>query len=337
MSELRQDPPTKRWVVLATERAKRPSDFASATPREEVPAHDPKCPFCPGNESRTPPELLAYRPDGGEPNGPGWQVRVIPNAFPALAPKGELVVESPFFFTRATGIGAHEVVVETPLHNHPPALMEVAEILQVIRAAAQRFLALSQDHRLSYIAFFRNKGKVAGCSLVHPHSQIIATPIAPTNIREEIEQARRYYDDRVGCVYCDLLEREKTEGKRVVADTGDFLIFEPFASRWPFETWIVPWRHAPILDPSDEHRLVALAQAFSTALRAIYKAADDPDYNLVLHEAPLRDSCEDYYHWHIEIVPRLSTPAGFELGTGIWINTVMPEDAAEFLRQFVEA
>lgn len=337
MSELRQDPPTKRWVVLATERAKRPKDFVGTTSPPELPEQDPDCPFCPGNEHKTPPEILAYRPEGSEANGPGWQVRVIPNAFPALRPEGEMTVEDPYFFTRTAGIGAHEVLLESPLHNRSPAHMDVDEMTQVVRAAAERFMDLAQDDRLSYIAFFRNKGKVAGSSLLHPHSQIIATPVAPANIREEIEQARRHWDDRVGCVYCEVLRREKEEGARVVADTGDYLIFEPFASRWPFETWIVPWRHAAIMDPADEQNLLALARALRTALRCIYQAADDPDYNLVLHEAPLRDSCEDYYHWHIEIVPRLSTPAGFELGTGIWINTVMPEDAADFLREFVEA
>ncbi len=337
MSELRQDPPTRRWVVFATERAKRPKDFVSAGPRPELPERDPDCPFCPGNEGKTPPETLAYAPEARAPNAPGWQVRVVPNAFAALRPEGELKVDDPFFYTRATGVGAHEVLVESPQHNRSPAHMSVDELALVVRAAAERFVHLAGDHRLSYIAFFRNKGKAAGSSLLHPHSQIIATPVAPTHIRDEIEQARRYYDDRVGCAYCDVLERERTEGRRVVADTGQYLVFEPFASRWPFETWIVPWEHRSIVDPADEGALVGLARALSLALRAIYEAADDPDYNLVLHEAPLRDSCEDYYHWHIEIVPRLSTPAGFELGTGIWINTVIPEDAAAFLRQFVDA
>ena len=334
MSEVRQDPPTRRWVVFATERAKRPSDFVTAASRPQVPERDENCPFCPGNEARTPPEKLAFRPHGGEPNGPGWSVRVVPNAFPALKPEGQWAIEDPGFYTRLAGIGAHEVLIESPRHNHSPGRMTPDEIAQVLAAAAERFLALTQDRRLSYIAFFRNKGQGAGCSLAHPHSQIIATPVAPTHIREEVAQARTYYDDRVSCAYCDVLRREKELGTRVVADTGHFLVFEPFASRWPFETWIVPWEHRSIIEPTEAGGLKGLAVALRIALGALHDAADDPDYNLVLHEAPLRDSCEDYYHWHIEIAPRLSTPAGFELGTGIWINTVMPEDAADYLRQF---
>jgi len=318
---------------MATERAKRPHDLVAQGPSpESQPDHSPTCPFCPGNEDMTPPELL--RDGAGTPNGPGWQVRVIPNRFAALAPEGEVAVREPYWFTNLAGVGAHEVIVESPIHNASPATMSVEQITRALFAAGERFRVLAQDRRLSYVAFFRNHGLAAGSSLTHPHTQIIATPVAPTNIRQEIEEARRHYDDRLHCVYCETIEKEREAGVRVVLDTESFLVFEPFASRWPFETWLVPKQHAPVLVAADSDQVRPMAEALQVALRALYQGLGDPAYNLVLHEAPLRDSCEDYWHWHIEILPRLSTAAGFELGTGIWINSVLPEDAAAHLRPY---
>jgi UDPglucose--hexose-1-phosphate uridylyltransferase len=282
----------------------------------------------------TPPELAAYRDGDGPPNSPGWQVRVVPNRFAALSPEGELAIRDPHWFTNVTGVGAHEVIIESPIHNASPATMDLEHVTRALVLAGQRFEHLQRDRRLNYIAFFRNNGFAAGSSLTHPHTQIIATPIAPTNIRLEIEEARRHYDDRMHCVYCETIEKEREAGVRVVLETEAFLVFEPFASRWPFETWIVPKQHASVLIPAGPEQVRPLADALQTTLRALYRALRDPAYNLVLHEAPLRDSCEDYWHWHIEILPRLSTAAGFELGTGIWINTMLPEDAAAHLRGF---
>ena len=335
MSEIRQDQATKRWVVMATERAKRPQDLAGdVSAVEEQPEHSADCPFCPGNEERTPPELFAVR-DGGAPNTPGWKVRAIPNAFPALQPEGEIEVSMPHCFTSISGVGAHEVIIESPLHNANPATMSVEEVELALQAACARFEALGQDERLSYVALFRNNGRAAGSSLTHPHSQIIATPIAPTVVRLEIEEARRHYDDRIHCVYCEVIEEELEAGERIVVENEWFVVYQPFASRWPFETWILPKRHASVFNPGEVCPLGPFAETLHRTLRALYEGLGNPAYNLVLHEAPLRDTCDDYYHWHIEILPRLSTPAGFELGTGIWINTVLPEESAEFLREYV--
>ena len=334
MSEIRQDQATKRWVIMATERAKRPRDLAARQPaKTEHEERSAKCPFCPGNESMTPPELLAYREAGAPANSRGWQVRVVPNAFPALRPEGEVMVREPHWFTSVTGVGAHEVLIESPMHNADPATMTVEECTRVLTAAAERFEALQQDRRLSYIAFFRNHGLPAGSSLTHPHTQIIATPIAPTNVREEVEEARRHYDDRLHCVYCDTIQRESDAGERIVLETDSYCVFEPFASRWPFETWIVPREHAAAFRPGDASDIQAFAHAARTTLNALHGALGDPAYNLVMHEAPLRDSCEDYYHWHIEIIPRLTRIAGFEWGTGFYINPTMPEDAARYMRE----
>lgn len=334
MSEIRQDQATKRWVIMATERARRPHDLVRQQPAaEKQPDYSPQCPFCPGNESLTPPELCRY--GDGAPNSPGWQVRVVPNRFAALSPEGEIAIREPYWFTNVTGVGAHEVIIESPIHNASPATMDTEQLTRGLVAAGERFTSLAQDRRLNYIAFFRNNGLAAGSSLTHPHTQIIATPITPTNIRLEIEEARRHYDDRMHCVYCETIEKEREAGVRVVLETDEFFVFEPFASRWPFETWIVPKQHASMLTPGGPEQVRPLAAALRATLSALHRALDDPAYNLVLHEAPLRDSCEDYWHWHIEILPRLSTAAGFELGTGIWINSMLPEDAAIYLREFV--
>jgi UDPglucose--hexose-1-phosphate uridylyltransferase len=333
MSEIRQDQATKRWVIMATERAKRPRDLVGQRlSAERQPELSPDCPFCPGNEAKTPPEV--YRDGGGLANSPGWRVRVVPNRFAALSPEGEVAIREPYWFTSVAGVGAHEVIIETPLHNASPATLDVEQMTRVLVAAGERFNQLQQDRRLNYIAFFRNEGLAGGSSLTHPHTQIIATPITPTNIRLEIEEARRHYDDRMHCVYCETIEKEQEAGVRVVLDTDAFLVFEPFASRWPFETWVVPKAHSPVLTPGGLDQARPLAVALGAALGALYRGLGDPAYNLVLHEAPLRDSCEDYWHWHIEILPRLSTAAGFELGTGIWINSMLPEDAAAYLRTF---
>ncbi len=336
MSEIRQDQATKRWVIIATERAKRPSDLASAQATQaKTEAYSASCPFCPGNEHLTPPELFAHRDPAGPPNSPGWQVRVVPNRFAALSPECELAIRDRDWFTHLTGAGAHEVVIESPQHNASPATLTLDQVTRVLTAAGQRFETLQLDHRLNYIAFFRNQGAAGGSSLAHPHTQIIATPIAPTNVRLEIEEARRHYDDRLQCVYCETIEREREAAVRVVLETEAFFVFEPYASRWPFETWIVPKHHASVLVPGESGRAEHLALALHATLGALHRGLGDPAYNLVLHEAPLRDSCEDYWHWHIEILPRLSTAAGFELGTGIWINTVLPEEAAAYLRGFL--
>jgi len=338
MSEIRQDQATKRWVIMATERGKRPRDLAATvSTKEPQPDYSPDCPFCPGNESKTPPEVFAYREEGGPADSPGWQVRVVPNAFPALRPEGEVTVREPYWFTSVTGVGVHEVIIESPVHNANPATMEVEEFTRILVAAGNRFNVLRQDRRLSYVAFFRNHGRPAGSSLTHPHTQIIATPIAPTNVRQEIEEARRHYDDRMHCVYCETMQQESDAAQRIVLETDSYFVFEPFASRWPFETWIIPKQHAAVFTAGDASEVEPLARALRTTLNALYHALGDPAYNLVLHEAPLRDSCEDYYHWHIEILPRLATAAGFELGTGIWINSVLPEHSAEYLRDFVSA
>jgi len=335
VSELRQDIATKRWVIVSKERAKRPHQFLKQMVVQEEPDHRDDCPFCEGNEGQTPPEVYALR-NGSEPNQPGWKVRVVPNKFAALSTSAKWEVKHPEIFTTINGYGSHEVIIETPQHNQTLATLPQEHVQLVLQALLQRMRTLAQDNRIAFVQVFRNHGAGAGTSLVHPHSQLIATPIVPTNIREEIEEARRFYDDRVTCVYCYMLEKELECEERVVLTTDHYVVLAPFASRFPFELMILPRRHsASFVADARAEDVTFLADVLQRTLLLLYRAANNPDYNAVLHTAPLRDSCMDYYHWHIEIVPRLTTPAGFELGSGIYITTAIPEETADYLREQV--
>jgi UDPglucose--hexose-1-phosphate uridylyltransferase len=226
------------------------------------------------------------------------------------------------------------VVVETPHHNESLGAMPVEQTDLVITAVLQRLQTLAQDRRISFVAVFRNHGASAGTSLAHPHSQLIATPLVPTNVREEIEEARRFYDDRVDCVYCYLLRKELEQKERIVFETADYVVLTPFASRFPFEMIILPRRHcSSFVSDFQKHEIRPMAEVINKALKLLSKAANDPDYNMVLHTAPLRDGCMDYFHWHMEIMPRLTTAAGFEMGTGVYITTAIPEETAAYLRE----
>ena len=332
MPEMRQDPTTKEWVIIATERAKRPHDFRKGGPSPEKPAYKADCPFCPGNEHMTPPETLAYR-KGGIPNGSGWWVRVVPNKYPALVSVGSLErKEEKGFFRKMDGVGLHEVVIGSPIHNQLFPLLDDYHVSETLLAYRERYLALRQDPRIKLIIIFKNHGISAGTSLEHTHSQIVATAVVPSNIRKKLVEAARHYDDYGCCVYCDLVEEERSFGKRIVLETEKFVVLHPFASRFPFETWIVPKIHQASFGDITPDESGEFARVLKTTLFKIYSKLNDPDYNYVIHTAPVKDEGEDYYHWHLQIIPRLTTTAGFEMGSGIYINVSFPEETASFLR-----
>src|ERR1700693_3121955 len=234
MPELRKDPITDSWVIISTDRARRPSDFIrEPTPREPSSRF---CPFCPGNESKTPPEVLAFR-NGSSANQPGWSLRVIPNKFPVLGIEGELTRQGDGMFDKMSGIGAHEVIIETPDHTATMASMSDKQVEDVLWAFRERVLDLKKDHRLRYILLFKNHGEAAGASLEHPHSQLIALPVIPKRVKEELEGARHYFDFKERCVYCDIVRQETQAGARLVIETDRFVVLEPYAARFPFETW----------------------------------------------------------------------------------------------------
>lgn len=329
MPELRKDPIHGRWVIIATERSRRPSDF---TPEERKPVGG-FCPLCEGNEDRTPPEVLAFRDNGAPPNSPGWSLRVVPNKFPALRIEGELDREGEGIYDKMNGIGAHEVVIETPQHSETLATLPLKSVENVLWAYRARIIDLKRDDRLRYVMVFKNHGSAAGASLEHPHSQIIALPIVPTRVREEIEGSKNYFLYKDRCVYCDIIRQELREKRRVIAENSGFVSLEPFASRFPFETWILPKIHQPSYEQMEGVLYGRAAEILSDTLRKLKQVLDDPPYNYILHTSSFPDQDRDHYHWHIEIMPKLTKVAGFEWGTGFYINPTPPEEAAEYLRE----
>lgn len=337
MPQLRQDPATKEWVIIATERMKRPHELRRSTERPAQAEFDAGCPFCPGSESRTPPEILARR-EGGSSNEPGWTVRVIPNKFAALKPDGSLErVLLDNFFHQMDGVGCHEVVIETPVHNRFLHTMSEAEVEEVLHAYRERYIALRSDHRLKLILIFKNHGEAAGTSLCHPHSQIVATPVVPAQVRRKCEEAIRYHDATGRCLYTDILQAEVASGRRVIRDSEYFIVFHPFASQVPFETWILPKRHRPSFGQASSKELHDLACVLREAIGRIAELLNDPDYNFVIHSAPVDGEDNEYFLWHIQIVPRLTQIAGFEIGSGMRINTARPEETARAVREMDHA
>jgi UDPglucose--hexose-1-phosphate uridylyltransferase len=329
MPELRKDPIVGRWVIISTDRGKRPSDFAPL-----VKSSFPKsCPFCPGNEALTPPEIMAVRPDGSAPNMPGWRLRVISNKYPALKIEGDLNREGEGMFDRMNGIGAHEVVIETEDHSQDLVDMDLDRISEVFLAYRSRMQDLRKDFRFKYIIAFKNHGEAAGASLEHAHSQIIATPVVPIRVQAEIDGGRKYYDFKDRCIFCDIIRQELNWSTRIVAENDQFIALEPFAPRFPFETWILPKSHFSSYLDITNSQADYLAQMIKTVLAKLRVALADPPYNYVLHTDALDNKAKDYFHWHIEVIPKLTKVAGFEWGTGFYINPVAPEDAAQYLRE----
>jgi UDPglucose--hexose-1-phosphate uridylyltransferase len=329
MPELRKDPIIGRWVIISTERGKRPTDFSSVPKRRD----NKLCPFCPGNESATPPEILAFRPDSSEPNKPGWTLRVISNKFPALRIEGDLNREGKGIFDKMNGVGAHEVIIETPDHSKDLIDLDKKQVEDIIWAYRERSIDLKNDPRFRYILIFKNQGEAAGASLEHSHSQLIATPIVPKRVTEELEGAGEYYEYKERCIFCDIIKQEISENERVVLQNDSFISIEPFAPRFPFETWILPKKHAPAFEEIKKEEVPALATILKETLQRLAKALNNPPYNYILHTSPVDHEYSEEYHWHIEIMPKLTRVAGFEWGTGFYINPTAPEDAASYLKE----
>jgi UDPglucose--hexose-1-phosphate uridylyltransferase len=328
--ELRKDPVTGRWVIISTDRSKRPGDFS----RERVTLKGGFCPFCPGNENTTPPEILAYRPgENALPDTTGWNLRVVPNKFPALGIEGDLDRQADGMFDKMNGVGAHEVVIETPDHSETLATMPLKRVEDMLWAFRDRILDLKQDRRFKYVLVFKNHGEAAGASLEHPHSQIIALPILPKQVVEELEGAKRYFANKERCIFCDIIRQEKEAQVRVAAENQDFVTLCPYAPRFPFETWILPKRHESAFENSPSTMYENLARMLRTIVSKAVRVLDNPAYNLIIHSSPMQENTNDFYHWHLEIIPKLTKTAGFEWGTGFYINPTPPEEAAKFLRE----
>jgi UDPglucose--hexose-1-phosphate uridylyltransferase len=323
VNELRRDPITGRWIIVYLDKVPVVSDFK---PESRAKNKD-NCAFCPGNESLTPSEIIAHRSHGA-PNSPGWSVRVVPNKYPALRIEGELEREGVGMFDIMNGVGAHEVIIDTPDHFRDMASLTRAETEEVIWAYLARSIDLRKDKRFKYILIFKNYGKSAGASLEHPHSQLIALPIIPKRVHEEIDGASRYYEYKERCVFCDIIREEQEEKLRIIYDGKHFLAFCPYVSRFPYEVWILPKKHQSDFTSLDRNALPDFAAALRDSLARIKGLLQDPSYNFIIHTSPINGHDREDYHWHVEIMPKLSKVAGFEWGSGFYINPVPPDIAA---------
>lgn len=337
MSQLRQDLTTRRWTIIAADRAKRPADFTKRdSAAAALPPHVATCPFCAGNEAKTPPPVYVF-PELIPAGGHDWSVRVVPNRFPVLlapaAGSDSRKRTRRGLYLDMEGCGEHEVVIEHPDHSKTIATMTVEEVTRVVRAYHQRFLELDKFDWNQLIIIFRNQGEGAGTSLVHPHSQIIGAPIVPQDVRCRLDEAQRYFDDNGTCVHCDMLEAEAREEVRVVSANPGFVAFCPYASAVPYEVRIVPRRHASSFGILTELEADLMARILKDTLSRLYVLLGNPDYNYVIRSAPHHSAGEPHFHWYLEILPRLTTAAGFEIGTGINVNVVAPEAAADQLRR----
>ncbi|MBI3323650.1 MAG: DUF4931 domain-containing protein [Candidatus Omnitrophica bacterium] len=338
MPELRKDPMIGRWVIIATERAKRPMDFL--TPEESSGQGD--CPFCEGHEPSTPPEIYAVRPEKSPANTPGWSVRVIPSIKPVLRIEGELNRHAKGMYDVMHGVGAHEIIVEDPQHVGNMSDLSVERIREVLSSSVRRMVDLERDPRFRYALWFKNYGDVAGAGRIqHARSQLIATPVTPKRVKEELKGCRLYFDEKERCLICDVLSQERQMRDRVVMDSAHFAVICPFASRFPFELAFIPKRHACDFAQMSTEELSDLAYVMRQVLARLKAVLSDPPYNFVLHTAPFRryhtrtghwKTIEEDYHWHIELMPRLTRMAGFEWGSGFYINPTPPEEAARYLR-----
>lgn len=330
MPELRKDPVLGRWIIISEERDQRPTDFIIQ--KSEVTGGF--CPLCPGNENTTPLEVLAYgRANGQERNTPGWKVRVVPNKYPALIIEGDLDKQGEGLYDRMSGIGAHEVIIESPEHDAVFATLPTGHLAMVFQAFRDRIRDLERDPRFRYVMVFKNQGRAAGASLEHSHSQLVALPILPRMIVSELDGALSYYKYKERCIYCDIIRQELQQDIRVVCQNEFFITTTPFAPRTPFEMWVLPKHHASSFSMENNYRLEALADIVSQSLKRLDACIPNVPYNFVLHTEPLRSTDLEYYHYHFEIVPKLTSIAGFEWGTGFYINPMPPETAATYLRE----
>jgi UDPglucose--hexose-1-phosphate uridylyltransferase len=329
MAELRRDPITGRWVIIGTGKELKPEDF-------EVETHTRGkgvCPFCPGNEKMTPPEIIAHREGGSQPNSPGWLTRVVSNKFPALQIEGDLNKRGIGLYDMTNGVGAHEVIIENPDHDREIADLHDHDTERIIWTYRNRSIDLRGDRRFKYILIFKNFGKSAGASLEHPHSQLIALPIVPKRVLEELHGSQRYFEYKERCVFCDMIRQELQDGTRIISENKHFLAFAPFVSCFPFEFWIIPKEHESDFAYIQRDEVVNFAHILRESLLRIKGVLRNPAYNFIIHASPIADMEREDYHWHLEFMPKLTRLAGFEWGSGFYINPIKPSVAAKYLRE----
>ncbi len=339
MPELRRDPVVGYWTIISTERSRRPVEYRPAEISEER-----SCPFCEGREKETTPEVFAIRKPGTFPNGPGWNVRAIVSKVPILSPESGFERYGEGMYDLMQGVGTHELIIESPRHDHSLDELGAGDVEKVIQVYVQRMNELGKDKRFKYSLLFKNHGLISGAArdvVRHTRSQLIATPITPKRVKEELEMTRKYFSIHDRCVFCDILKQEAQGGERLVLQNDSFFAFCPFASRSPFEIWILPKHHSADFCRLEPACFMDLAVILKECLAKIRVLLNDPPYNMILHTAPYPHgdkedhwkSIQEDYHWYLQISPRLTRDAGFEWGTGIYINPTPPEDAAHLLKE----
>ena len=331
MSELRRDPIIGRWNIIETDAPAGPADFEI----EHQAIGAAKCPFCYGNEGMTPPEIYVLRPPQTAPNSGGWTLRVVANKFPALKIEGDLARRGLGVYDLCNGVGAHEVIVESPDHRRQMSDLSIEELTEVITAFQRRSLDLRGDRRLKYTLIFKNYGLAAGASLEHSHSQLIALPIVPKRVQEELSGCEKYFEFRDRCPYCDMIAQEIQETDRLVCENRSFIAHCPFMSSFPFETWILPKEHRADFAKISPQIAGDFARMLREVLMRMKVVLSDPPYNFIIHTAPIESYEREAYHWHLELIPKLVKVAGFEWGTGFYLNPTPPELAAKALREAV--
>ncbi len=339
-SELRKDPFSDGWIIVSPDRNMKPSDFKVESVNTQQNAFEAQCPFCPGNEKETSVEIRAFGRNDSE-NLSEWGIRVVANRFPALKIENKLTFDNlNKVHNRIGGMGAHEVIIESSEHNlefHTFSNQKRAEILEVFR---ERIEDLHKDYRFAYVQLFRNFGKEAGASLIHPHSQIIAVPTIPKRSMEEIKASKNFWKTYSECIFCSKINNTDNFKERIILENEDFVSFVPYAARFAFETWVMPKKHSAKFENCSPEELKSLSDIMGKTQTAIANCLKNPPYNLVLHTSPnmnnkFLENIQDYFHWHFEIIPRITSIAGFEWGTGFYINPISPEKSAEMLREFL--
>ena len=325
-SEIRKDPVSGRWVIIGKDKG-----YVPAVGEHITKTNIKNCPFCAGNESCTPTEIMRV-PDNNDDSK--WRIRVIPNKYPALVIEGKVKKEGIGIFDRMNGVGAHEIVIEAPEHTKTITDLADDEYFDVLKVFQARMLDLKKDERFRYILLFKNEGIAAGASLEHSHSQFIATPIVPKRVAEEISGSKFYYNYKKRCIFCDIIQLEKKFfQERIVYENNSVIVISPFAARFPFEMWVLPKEHVSSFEESNGELLKYMSNAILTSLKALNRVLENPPYNIILHSSPVTNNCEREYHYHFEIIPKVKKIAGFEWGTGFYINPVSPEEAAGYLRK----
>jgi UDPglucose--hexose-1-phosphate uridylyltransferase len=328
MSEFRKDPVTGRSVIIAPERDKRPRQLGTGN----VSARSELCPFCGGNEAMTPPEVWAQRGMNTQANTPGWRVRVVPNKYPALENRGTWTGRHDGIYELWNGLGVHEVIIESPDHLVNLGMLGEAQFADILSAYRDRMRDLQRDARWRYLLLYKNQGNLAGATLEHIHSQLVALPDVPTQAIDELRGAKMHHELTGSCIYCDVIQRELENGERLVSASESFVALCPFASRFAYETWILPKNHQAAFVENSEPDILALAGALRDVITRLNRALANPPFNYFIHSTPVHETASAHFHWHIEILPQLARAAGFEWGSGSHMNSVAPEDAARLLR-----